>query len=105
MPAQDKIRVLIVDDIDETRENIQRLLQFDLNIEVVGTARNGKEAIQTAQQIKPDVVIMDINMRIWTGLPPQSHPAKNTYAQVVISRFRLIQTTCACHVGWRPRFL
>jgi len=85
MPAQDKIRVLIVDDIDETRENIQRLLQFDLNIEVVGTARNGKEAIQTAQQIKPDVVIMDINMPDMDGITAtEAIRQKIPYAQVVI---------------------
>ncbi len=85
MPAQDKIRVLIVDDIDETRENIQRLLQFDLNIEVVGTARNGKEAIQSAQQIKPDVVIMDINMPDMDGITAtEAIRQKIPYAQVVI---------------------
>jgi pilus assembly protein CpaE len=85
MPAQEKIRVLIVDDIDETRENIQRLLQFDLNIEVVGTARNGKEAIQSAQQIKPDVVIMDINMPDMDGITAtEAIRQKIPYAQVVI---------------------
>ncbi len=68
MPAQEKIRVLIVDDIPETRENIRRLLQFDVNIEVVGIASSGKEAIELASQIKPDVVIMDINMPDMDGI-------------------------------------
>jgi pilus assembly protein CpaE len=68
MPAQEKIRVLIVDDINETRENIRRLLQFDLNIEVVGAARNGQEGIDLAGQLKPDVVIMDINMPDMDGI-------------------------------------
>ncbi len=39
MPVQEKIRVLIVDDIAETRENIRRFLQFDSEIEVVGAAK------------------------------------------------------------------
>src|SRR5512139_152490 len=61
MPA-DKIRVLIVDDIAETRENIRKLLQFESDVEVVGAARSGREGIQLSQELDPDVVLMDINM-------------------------------------------
>jgi pilus assembly protein CpaE len=68
MPPQEKIKVLIVDDIAETRENIRRLLQFDVNIEVIGTARSGREAIELAPQLKPDVVLMDINMPDMDGI-------------------------------------
>ena len=64
----DKIRVLIVDDIAETRENIRRLLQFERDMEVVGGARTGKEAISLAQESKPHVVIMDINMPDMDGI-------------------------------------
>ena len=60
--AVDKIRVLIVDDIAETRENVRKLLQFESDVEVVGTARTGKEGIQLALELDPDVVLMDINM-------------------------------------------
>ena len=60
--AADKIRVLIVDDIAETRENVRKLLQFETDVEVVGTARTGKEGIQLASEVNPDVVLMDINM-------------------------------------------
>ncbi len=45
---EDKIRLLIVDDIAETRENIRKLLQFEPDIVVVGSARTGQEAIQQA---------------------------------------------------------
>jgi len=62
MTGQEKIRVIIVDDIAETRENIKRMVQFDQNIEVVGIARTAQEAIDLCQQLKPDVAIMDINM-------------------------------------------
>ncbi len=41
MPGQEKIRVLIVDDIAETRETVRRLLQFDTTIEVLGGAQSG----------------------------------------------------------------
>ena len=42
MPSGDKIRVLIVDDVSETRENVKKLLQFESDVEVVGAARTGK---------------------------------------------------------------
>ncbi|MGB7538842.1 MAG: response regulator [Anaerolineales bacterium] len=64
----DKIRVLIVDDIAETRENIRRLLQFERDMEVVGGARTGKEALTLARESQPHVVIMDINMPDMDGI-------------------------------------
>lgn len=64
----DKIRVLIVDDVAETRENVRKLLQFEADIEVAGAARSGKEAVQLTQDLKPDVVLMDINMPDMDGI-------------------------------------
>ena len=58
----EKIRVLIVDDIPETRDNVRKLLQFELDMEVVGQAGNGSQAIEAARQFTPDVILMDINM-------------------------------------------
>ncbi|HJX39467.1 MAG TPA: response regulator, partial [Anaerolineae bacterium] len=60
--SESKIRVLIVDDIPETRENVRKLLYFEKDIEVVGAAANGTEGIQMAQSMRPDIVLMDINM-------------------------------------------
>ncbi|MFN3308879.1 MAG: response regulator [Anaerolineales bacterium] len=68
MDSTEKIRVVIVDDIAETRENIRKLLQFEKNVEVVGAARTGKEGIEVTRQTKPDVVIMDINMPDMDGI-------------------------------------
>ena len=48
MGTDDKIRVVIVDDVPETRENIRRLLQFENDVEVVGIAGTGREAISVA---------------------------------------------------------
>ena len=85
MPGQQKIRVLIVDDIDETRENIRRLLQFDQGIEVVGTANNGAEGIKQSAQLKPDVIVMDINMPDMDGIAAtEAIRNKVPYAQVII---------------------
>ncbi len=66
--AEESIRVMIVDDIAETRENIRKLLQFEADIEVVGAARTGEEAIQMARETRPDVVLMDINMPDMDGI-------------------------------------
>ncbi|NLK86474.1 MAG: MinD/ParA family protein [Clostridiaceae bacterium] len=56
------VRILIVDDSEETRSNIRQLLSFDDRIEVMGEAENGEEAILLAREARPDVVLMDINM-------------------------------------------
>lgn len=68
MPSGDKIRVMIVDDVSETRENVRKLLQFESDVDVVGVARTGKEAIQLSQELNPDVVLMDINMPDMDGI-------------------------------------
>jgi pilus assembly protein CpaE len=64
----EKFRVLIVDDIAETRENVRKLLQFEPDIDVVAAARTGREAIQLCQEANPDVVLMDINMPDMDGI-------------------------------------
>ncbi|MCS7011067.1 MAG: response regulator, partial [Anaerolineales bacterium] len=85
MPDGEKIRVLIVDDIAETRENIRKLLQFDAAIEVVGAARNGREAIQLSEETRPDVVIMDINMPDMDGIVATEQIRQRVpFVQVVI---------------------
>jgi pilus assembly protein CpaE len=85
MPGQEKIRVLIVDDIAETRETVRRLLQFDTTIEVLGGAQSGLEAIAQCEQLKPDVVLMDINMPDMNGIEATEAIRKKTpYTQVII---------------------
>ena len=64
----DKIRVMIVDDIMETREQLRKLLSFDPDIEVVAMAGSGEEALQTVRESFPDVVLMDINLPGMDGI-------------------------------------
>lgn len=83
--AVDKIRVLIVDDIAETRENVRKLLQFESDVDVTGTARSGKEGIQLAQELDPDVILMDINMPDIDGISAtETIRQKSPHIQVVI---------------------
>src|ERR687888_2319149 len=64
----DQIRVLIVDDIPETRDHLTKLLGFEADIEVVGAASSGAEAIELAGRLRPDVILMDINMPDMDGI-------------------------------------
>jgi pilus assembly protein CpaE len=85
MAEAEKIRVLIVDDIAETRENVRKLLQFEADIEVVAAARTGREAIQLTQETGPDVVLMDINMPDIDGIAAtEAIRQKMPFVQVVI---------------------
>ena len=63
-----KIRLLIVDDIAETRINLRKLLELENDIEVVGEAANGEEALVQSHDLKPDIVLMDINMPVMDGI-------------------------------------
>jgi len=62
------IKVLIVDDIPETREHLSKLLGFDQEIDVAGTGASGEEAIRLAMELRPDVIVMDINMPEMDGI-------------------------------------
>ncbi len=62
------IRVLIVDDSPFIRVALRKILSKDPEIEVVGEAGNGREAIRQAEALKPDVITLDINMPIMDGL-------------------------------------
>jgi DNA-binding NarL/FixJ family response regulator len=62
------IRVLIVDDMPQVRQDLRVLLQLSSEIEIVGEAGDGQEAIRQAELLKPDVVIMDLEMPILDGL-------------------------------------
>jgi pilus assembly protein CpaE len=58
----------VVDDILETREHLAKLLSFETDIDVVGVAASGPEAIEIASRLNPDVVLMDINMPGMDGI-------------------------------------
>ncbi|MFN2462342.1 MAG: response regulator transcription factor, partial [Candidatus Dormibacteria bacterium] len=62
------IRVLIVDDISSTLDNLKKLLSFEDDIEVIATATNGREAIEAAKRHGPDLVLMDVNMPEMDGI-------------------------------------
>lgn len=62
------IKILIADDLTETRENIKRLLYFEKDMMVVGEAADGEEAIRETEKLNPDILLMDINMPVMDGI-------------------------------------
>lgn len=63
-----KIRVLLADDHATLRDGLQAMLQAAPDIEVVGSVGNGREAINRASTLRPDVVIMDVTMPEMNGI-------------------------------------
>ena len=62
------LRILIVDDHEVVRRGLHALLGTQVGWEVVGDAANGPDAVRQVNQIKPDLVIMDITMPVMSGL-------------------------------------
>jgi pilus assembly protein CpaE len=57
-----RISLLIVDDVADTRSNLAKLLQFEKDMQVIGSVGSGKEGITRARELRPDVILMDINL-------------------------------------------
>lgn len=62
------IKILVVDDQTLMRDGLKTILDLEEDLEVVGTACNGKEAYKLVKQVKPDVILMDIRMPILNGV-------------------------------------
>jgi DNA-binding NarL/FixJ family response regulator len=61
------VRILIVDDHEAVRKGVRAILRSQPNLEVCGEAINGKEAIAKAEELKPDLIILDITMPVLDG--------------------------------------
>src|SRR4029079_519069 len=64
----EKIRILVVDDIAETRENLAKLIGFESDMTIVSSADGGQQAVEFAKRDRPDVILMDINMPDMYGI-------------------------------------
>ena len=78
------IRLLIVDDIASTRDNLRKLLGFEEDIEVIGTAGDGKQGLEEAHRLLPDIVLTDVNMPIMDGIQLTERLAQELPASPVI---------------------
>lgn len=66
------ITILLVDDIPEARENIKKLLAFEQDFKVVGSVGTGRDGVSMAKELRPNIVIMDINMPDMDGIQATS---------------------------------
>jgi DNA-binding NarL/FixJ family response regulator len=66
--AQEPLRVIVVDDHDLFRAGLRRLLEGEADLDVVADASSGQEAVKRAAELRPDVVVMDINMPGMSGI-------------------------------------
>jgi len=66
--AQELLRVMVVDDHDLFRSGLRRLLDGEAGLEVVAAARGGEEAVRLAGELRPDVILMDVNMPGVSGI-------------------------------------
>ncbi len=63
-----KIKMLVVDDSEQTRENVKAIFNWEETVEIAGEAKNGLEAIEMARELRPDIILMDINMPEMDGI-------------------------------------
>jgi DNA-binding NarL/FixJ family response regulator len=68
MSERTKIRIVIADDHAVVRSGLRSILESEDDIEVVGEAADGHQALEVAQELLPDVILMDINMGDWDGV-------------------------------------
>ncbi len=80
----DPIRVIIVDDSDFVREGMKIILDVDADFLVVGCAANGEVAVSLAKEVRPDVVLMDIQMPIMDGIEATKRIVEQECGKVLI---------------------
>ena len=76
VPPKRKLRVLIADDIQETRRSTRLMFSVISDVEVVAIASNGQQAVNMAKEHHPDIVVLDINMPEMDGLTAFKHIAR-----------------------------
>lgn len=80
----DKIKVIIADDSDFVRDGMKIILDVDDDFEVLGSAANGREAIEIAERTKPDVFLMDIQMPEMDGIEATKYIVEHGLGKVLI---------------------
>ena len=97
-----KIKLMIVDDMESVRQSLSTILELTNDLEVIGEARDGLEAIQKLEVLKPDVVLMDLEMPMLDGLETTQR-VKDIYQDIKVVMITIHDSTDnrekAAHVG------
>jgi DNA-binding NarL/FixJ family response regulator len=91
------IRILLVDDVEKIRESLRAILATSPHFEIVGEACDGEEAVLAVAQLKPSVVVMDINMPRLNGIEATAW-IRRTYPHVVVVGVSAIATEDTCQL-------
>lgn len=95
--AAEVIRILLVDDVDKIRESLRAILAASPHFDIVGEACDGEEAVRAVVQLKPSVVVMDINMPRLNGIEATAW-IRRTYPHVVVVGVSAIATEDTCQL-------
>lgn len=102
-PKKQKIRVLIVDDSPTKRDIFAALVRDEKDMEVAGIATDGRQAVELAQKLRPDVITMDIEMPNMNGIEATKAIMSTVPTPIVIvsslSKAQIIYTMEAMHLG------
>lgn len=79
-----RIKVLICEDSALMRKTLEKIVNSDIELEVIGLARDGKEAVEKAMTLRPDVITMDINMPVMDGLTALQLIVEKNIAPVIM---------------------
>ena len=91
------IRILLVDDVDKIRESLRAILAASPRFDIVGEACDGEEAVLAVAQLKPSVVVMDINMPRLNGIDATAW-IRRTYPHVAVIGVSAITTEDMCQL-------
>jgi YesN/AraC family two-component response regulator len=103
-PLGPTIRILVADDTAEFRKSVRMMLSLERELEIVGVARDGVEALELAQRLQPDLAIFDINMPRMDGLTAIRNLARlspNTVCMIMSSESERDQLRQAISAGVR----
>ena len=98
------IRVLLADDQAMVRAGFRMILESDPEIEVVGEAANGEQAMASTRRLRPDIVLMDIQMPDGDGLETTRRITEDSelHSRVVILPRSSVTSTCSRPCGRAP---
>lgn len=84
MKNLDKIRLIIADDSDFVRDGLKIIFELDDAFEVIGTAENGKEAVELAKSHKTDIILMDLEMPVMDGIAATKEITTHELGKVLV---------------------
>jgi len=91
------IRILLVDDVEKIRDSLRAILAASPHFEIVGEACDGEEAVLAVAQLKPSVVVMDIDMPRLNGIEATAW-IRRTYPHVLVVGVSAIATEDICQL-------